>query len=129
MSGRFLLDTNIVIALFEEDVSVQEKLAQANQVFISSTVVGELYYGAYRSRRVAANIARIEEFTNSNTVLPCDLVTSQFYGQIKNFLKLKGRPIPENDIWIAAIAQQYKLILVSRDQHFMEIDRLTVETW
>ena len=129
MSGRFLLDTNIVIALFQGDISVQEKLAKAEQVFVSSTVIGELYYGAYRSGRVTTNLTRIEEFVANNTVLVCDLVTSQFYGQIKNSLKRKGRPIPENDIWIAAIAQQYKLTLVSRDQHFREIDVLLVETW
>lgn len=129
MSGRFLLDTNIVIALFQGNISVQEKLAKAEQVFVSSTVIGELYYGAYRSGRVTTNLTRLEDFVASNTVLVCDLVTSQFYGQIKNSLKRKGKPIPDNDIWIAAIALQYKLILVSRDQHFSEIDVLLVETW
>ncbi len=84
MSGRFLLDTNIVIALFQGDISVQEKLAKAEQVLVSSTVIGELYYGAYRSGQVTTNLTRIEEFVASNTVLVCDLVTSQFYGQIKN---------------------------------------------
>lgn len=129
MSGRFLLDTNIVIALFQLDVSVQENLAKAEQVFVSSIVVGELYYGAYRSGRVAANLARIEEFVAGNIILQCDVVTAQIYGKVKNSLKLKGRPIPENDIWISAIAQQYHLTLISRDQHFKEIDGLTVETW
>jgi len=129
VSGRFLLDTNIVIALFQGNISVQEKLAKAEQVFVSSTVIGELYYGAYRSGRVTTNLTRLEDFVASNTVLVCDLVTSQFYGQIKNSLKRKGKPIPDNDIWIAAIALQYKLILVSRDQHFSEIDVLLVETW
>ncbi|MBW4593199.1 MAG: type II toxin-antitoxin system VapC family toxin [Brasilonema angustatum HA4187-MV1] len=129
MSGRFLLDTNIVIALFQLDVSVQENLAKAEQVFVSSIVVGELYYGAYRSGRVAANLARIEEFVAGNIILQCDVVTAQIYGKVKNSLKLKGRPIPENDIWIGAIALQHHLTLISRDQHFKEIDGLTVETW
>ena len=72
MSGRFLLDTNIVIALFQGDISVQEKLAKAEQVFVSSTVIGELYYGAYRSGRVTTNLTRLEDFVASNTVLVCD---------------------------------------------------------
>lgn len=129
MSGRFLLDTNIIIALFERDPSVQENLAKAEDVFIPSIAIGELYYGAYKSARVEINIVRIEEFAVSNTVLKCDEVTAQQYGYIKNLLRNKGRPIPENDIWIAAVAQQYRITLVSRDQHFREMDRLPVVTW
>ena len=51
------------------------------------------------------------------------------YGVIKQALREKGRPIPENDIWIAAIAQQYGLTLVTRDDHFTAIDGLTLEKW
>lgn len=129
MNGRFLLDTNIIIALFQAEPSVQENLVQAEQVFVPSIVIGELYYGAYRSGRVAENVTRVQEFAASNTILECDAITAQQYGQIKNALRVKGRPLPENDIWIAAIAQQYQLILVSRDQHFREIDGLSVESW
>ena len=129
MSGRFLLDTNIVITLFAQDTSIVQRIAEAEAVFLPSTVIGELYYGAYNSTRVEANLARIEEFTASNTVLVCDITTAHLYGQIKHVLRQKGRPIPENDIWIAAIAQQYQLTLVSRDEHFREVDGLSVETW
>ncbi len=52
MSGRFLLDTNIIIALFGEDASVKKQLAHADEVFISSTVLGELYFGAHKSKHV-----------------------------------------------------------------------------
>ncbi len=90
--------------------------------------VRELYYGARKSARVAANLARIDDATSS-AVLVCDTATGQQYGQIKNSLRQKGRPIPENDIWIAAIAQQYQLTLVSRDEHFREVDGLSVERW
>ena len=62
-------------------------------------------------------------------MLPCDTATAQQYGDIKNQLRAKGRPIPENDIWIAAIAMQYQLTLVARDGHFHEVDGLQVETW
>lgn len=106
-----------------------QRIAEAEAVFLPSTVIGELYYGAYNSTRVEANLARIEEFTASKTVLACDIATAHLYGQIKHLLRQKGRPIPENDIWIAAIAQQYQLTLVSRDEHFREIDGLPVETW
>ncbi|RLB16513.1 MAG: VapC toxin family PIN domain ribonuclease, partial [Deltaproteobacteria bacterium] len=54
---------------------------------------------------------------------------SREYAKIKNALREKGRPIPENDIWIAAIAVQYNLTLVSRDDHFKRIDGLHTEIW
>jgi tRNA(fMet)-specific endonuclease VapC len=88
-----------------------------------------LCYGAYRSARVEANRTRIDEFVGRYAVLACDAVIAVVYGQIKNLLRHKGRPIPENDIWIAGVAHQYQLTLVSRDGHFREIDTLSVETW
>src|SRR5947208_11270454 len=101
MTGRFLLDTNIVIALFAKEAVVQANLANAAEVFIPSIVLGELYYGANKSLLVAENIAKIDEFATNNSILNCDIGTAQEYGRIKNHLRGKGRPIPENDIWIA----------------------------
>jgi tRNA(fMet)-specific endonuclease VapC len=129
MSGRNLLDTNIVIALFAQDSAVVEHLDEVEEVFIPSIVLGELYFGARKSRRVKENLARIDEFAVSNVVLGCDTETARYYGEIKNALREKGRPIPENDVWVAAIALQYDLILISRDAHFGEIDHLKVESW
>ena len=128
-TGRFLLDTNIVIALFAREAAVQQRLAEASEVFVPSIVLGELYYGARKSTRVIENLARIDEFVASSTVLLCDRATAQQYGDIKNKLRAKGRPIPENDIWIAAIAMQYQLTLVARDGHFHEVDGLQIEAW
>jgi tRNA(fMet)-specific endonuclease VapC len=56
-------------------------------------------------------------------------VTAQYYGKIKDGLRLKGRPIPENDIWVAAAAMQYGLPVATRDAHFNEVDGLLVENW
>ena len=66
MSGRNLLDTNIVIALFAQDSAVVEHLDEAEEVFIPSIVLGELYFGARKSGRVKENLARIDEFAVSN---------------------------------------------------------------
>jgi len=129
MNGRFLMDTNIVIAIFANDATVINSLANANEVFVPSIALGELYYGAHKSRYVEANITRIDEFAASNSILTCDTETSQQYGKIKNSLRVKGRPIPENDIWIAAIAKQYELTLISRDEHFKEIRELSTISW
>ncbi|RKO65748.1 MULTISPECIES: type II toxin-antitoxin system VapC family toxin [Desulfofundulus] len=129
MSGKFLLDTNIVIALFAGDESVQEKLMEANKVFVPCIVLGELYYGAHKSSQVEKNLARLAEFASSSTVVACDTGTAREYGLIKDQLRKKGRPIPENDIWIAAISRQYDFVLVTRDVHFSEIEDLKIEKW
>ncbi len=129
MSGRFLLDSNIVIALFGGEASVQERLNQADEVFVPSIVLGELYFGGRKSSSVRDNLARIDEFAAGSAVLGCDTDTAREYGLIKDQLRQKGRPIPENDIWIAAIARQHDLTLVTRDDHFREVAELKLDLW
>ncbi|MDP2168471.1 MAG: type II toxin-antitoxin system VapC family toxin [Thermodesulfovibrionales bacterium] len=129
MNGRFLLDTNIIIALFAGDREIHERLTDASEVFIPCVAIGELYFGAYRSSRTKENHARIDDFALNNTVLICDSDTAKKYGGIKNRLKKKGQPIPENDIWVAAIATQNALTLVTRDAHFNAVEDLKVEMW
>jgi tRNA(fMet)-specific endonuclease VapC len=104
-------------------------MAKAEEVFVPCIAIGELYFGAYKSIKLEENLARIDEFALHNTVLPCDTDIAKRYGAIKNSLKEKGIPIPENDIWIAAIAQQYDLTLISKDSHFEAIENLKIETW
>ena len=129
MNGRYLLDTNIVIALFANEPAITQRLGDAGEVFIPSIVLGELYYGARKSKRVGENLERIDEFAVGSAVLGCDTETARRYGEVKNELRQKGKPIPENDIWIAAITIQHDLTLVARDAHFGEVDGLKVETW
>ncbi|MDI6768372.1 MAG: type II toxin-antitoxin system VapC family toxin [Anaerolineales bacterium] len=129
MSGKCLLDTNIVIALFADEAAVKDNLAKTDEVFVPSVVIGELCYGAHKSARAKENLARIDDFAASSVVLGCDIETARAYGEIKNVLRIKGRPLPENDIWIAAIAIQHDLTLVSRDTHFNEIENLKVTVW
>ena len=129
MSGNYLLDTNIVIALFAGEQSVLDHLKNANEVYIPSVVIGELYYGVHKSSQVNKNLKRIEAFIASNIILACDAVTAFHYGKVKDQLRQKGKPIPENDIWIAALALQFDSVLVSRDEHFSTVQDLTVEVW
>lgn len=129
MSGRYLLDTNIIIALFASDTSVMRNLTQANEVFIPSIALGELHYGARKSGRLQENLGRIEELVTNSTIIECDAETARQYGDVKNRLRLKGRPLPENDVWIAALALQYGLTLVTRDAHFQEVEDLQTVAW
>lgn len=129
MGGRVLLDTNIVIAHLGKDVAVNDRISHTPEVFVSAMVVGELAYGAMKSQRKGSNIGRLMAFLRKVTTLPCDTTTAQIYGEIKNELRLLGKPIPDNDIWIAANVQQYGLTLASRDDHFSFIPNLKLETW
>lgn len=129
MNGRFLLDTNIVIALFADEAIVKNNLAQVREVFIPSIVIGELCYGARKSGRVEVNLARVDELVAGSTILVCDAETARQYGEVKNKLRLKGRPLPENDLWIAALALQHDLTLVTRDAHFQKVESLKTAAW
>lgn len=129
MSGRYLLDTNIIIALFAGDEAVIEHLREADEVFVPVIAVGELYYGARRSQRRDANLASVDKFLRQNSILNCDIESASRYGEIKDALRKLGRPIPENDLWIAALAKQHNLHLVSRDEHFATIEDLALVKW
>ncbi len=129
MNGSYLLDTNIVITLFAQERTVLDRLPHADRVFVPSIVLGELFFGAFNSARAERNVARVEEFAAISAVLVCDGATGRVYGQVKQHLRMRGKPIPENDVWIAALSQQHGLILVSRDAHFDEVAGLTRETW
>ena len=129
MNGKYLLDTNIVIALFANDLTLVNKITEIQDVSIPAIVIGELFYGAKKSGRSQENSRRIDRFVSDNVILNCDAETAKFYGKIKNNLRVKGHPIPENDIWIAAIALQHKLTLISRDKHFKEVGDLMLKKW
>lgn len=129
LNGKYLLDTNIIIALLAGDKLVTKHIASITEIFFPSIAIGELYYGAYRSSRRDENVKRIDLLVKSNNVLVCNARTAHEYGLIKSQLSQKGRPIPENDIWIAALASSNDLVVVTRDEHFKHVEGLKIEIW
>ncbi|MGH2516219.1 MAG: type II toxin-antitoxin system VapC family toxin, partial [Ktedonobacterales bacterium] len=105
------------------------RLTTADSVHVPSIVLGELYYGAYKSALVAQNVAKADLVARDNTILACDAATARVYGAIKADLRAKGQPIPDNDMWIAALAMQHQLTLLTRDAHFERIESLALERW
>jgi tRNA(fMet)-specific endonuclease VapC len=124
--NRVLLDSNVVIGLFGGEPLIVERIDACAEVFLPVIVLGELYYGAMRSTRRSNNVARLEEFARRVAVLPCMPETARTYGRIKAALSGKGRPIPENDVWIAAFALQHDLTVLTKDNHFTEIEGLSL---
>lgn len=131
VSGRFLIDTNIIVDFFNGKQKIKTKLAK-EEVFIPAVVIGELYFGAYASRVVVNREKRIKEvayFLENYPVMEVSKTTAHHYGELKSYLKSVGKPIPENDIWIAALAIEHEMVLVSADQHFNHIKQLETVTW
>jgi tRNA(fMet)-specific endonuclease VapC len=130
MTGnKFLLDTNIVSALLKGEAIIADNIDKAETTYIPIIVVGELYYGASFSSQIEKNTADLKLITSRYQTLSLDEETTIVYGNIKAALRKKGKPIPENDIWIAAIALQNDLPLVTRDNHFKEIESLSLVNW
>ena len=131
MNKALIPDTNAVIAAMRGEQSVQDKLVQADVIYLNAIVLGELYYGAYHSQQVGKNIENIRAFAAGKTVLNCDRETAMLYGQITAQLRKAGTPIPQNDIWIAALALQHDAIVLTRDKHLLttSITDLSTETY
>jgi len=129
MNGNVLLDTTVVVAHLRGDAALTARLQQADALYLPLTALGELYYGAYRSRNTAKHLAQIREFLKGVVVLQPAEATANSYGQIKAELAQAGTPIPQNDIWIAALAKEYQLPLAARDEHFQSVAGLNLLAW
>jgi tRNA(fMet)-specific endonuclease VapC len=125
---RYLLDTNIIIGLFNSDINILAQIA-SNEIAIPVFTVGEPYFGAYKSSKIQQNIQRIEELVEKLNIIQSSELTGLHYGKIKSSLKAIGKPIPENDIWISALAIEKSFTLVTRDKHFENVEELKIETW
>jgi tRNA(fMet)-specific endonuclease VapC len=106
VAGIYLLDTNAAIALIGGNPALQALIEPDSHVYISTVTLGELYFGAEKSARVEANWKEVDRIANGLQILQVDVGTAQQYARVRNALRLKGRPIPENDVWISALAIQ-----------------------
>ncbi len=115
--------------MLEGDEAVLSYLDRAPEVFVPAIVLGELFFGAAKSGRPGENAAKLEQFAAGRFILPCDLRVAREYGRLKQDLRTKGKPIPENDIWIAATAISHELVLATRNRHFRDLDGLVIANW
>ncbi|HXZ14134.1 MAG TPA: PIN domain-containing protein [Candidatus Sulfotelmatobacter sp.] len=128
-SGEFLIDTNALIKLLARDPSLRWQMGHDFRCFLSFISVGELFAGAHQSSRRAFNLGEVRHICQEIPILHSDVETADRYGRIQASLREKGKPIPQNDIWIAATAVRHGLALVTLDQHFSFVDGLPVEIW
>ena len=128
-STEFVIDTNVAIALINDPQAAKLRVPRGARVFAPVIVIGELYFGAAKSQRVGENLAKVEDFAGSVGILAIDLAVSRRYGEMRQWLEARGRRIPENDMWIAGTALVHGLPLVTADQHFANVEGLTILKW
>ncbi|PDW05088.1 type II toxin-antitoxin system VapC family toxin [Candidatus Viridilinea mediisalina] len=125
-----MVDTNAYTAFKLGQAEALEIIQRAPALTLSSIVIGELLAGFAMGSREAQNRAELQQFLASPRVSmrPIDDHTAQYYARVYRILKQKGKPIPTNDMWIAASALQTGSVLFSFDGHFQHIDGLVVGT-
>lgn len=117
---RIMMDTNAYSGFKRGDSGIVEALARADEILIPSIVLGELRAGFKGGKREGDNLRELEEFfaTPRVSLHPLGEETAIFYAEIYTTLRAEGKPIPTNDLWIAAAALETGSILISRDAHF-----------
>jgi len=125
---NLLIDTNIYTYAFNGDAEVIKVLQRAQKISICSISIGELLSAFKAGSKEIKNREELEEFLDSPRVQLhiLDEDTAEFYAEIQNGLRRKGKPIPTNDIWIASIALQHGLKLYTNDQHFKFVPGLVL---
>ncbi|MGO9646838.1 MAG: type II toxin-antitoxin system VapC family toxin [Terriglobales bacterium] len=113
-----ILDTNALSAVADDDPGAVAVLASADQMVLPVIVLGEYRHGIAQSRHRASYENWLAGLLNDCMVLDIQEPTTHYYAEICLELKRKGKPIPTNDIWIAALCRQHSLPLLSRDRHF-----------
>ncbi len=124
-----ILDTNALSAFVDGDRAVGEILRQQARAAIPVIVLGEFRYGIVGSRYRPVYERWLERHLPDFEVLPITLDTTLAYATVRVELKRGGRPIPANDAWIAALAVQHRLPVLSRDEHFDNVPRLARQGW
>jgi tRNA(fMet)-specific endonuclease VapC len=123
---RVALDTNRLTDLFQGDTALGEWLGTCDEVWIPLVVLAEIKAGFYCGSRQNRNEILLQKLLARNTVgvlLP-SRETAEHYARLFVQLKRAGAPVPDNDLWIAALALEHDLLLITRDQHFERIPQL-----
>jgi tRNA(fMet)-specific endonuclease VapC len=113
-----ILDTNAVSALFVGDPVLGDVLAGGERHHLPVIVIGEYRYGLVQSRDRKLLRRLLSSLIRDSIVLPVDETTAETYSAVRDELRRKGKPIPDNDLWIAALARQHDQPVVSCDDHF-----------
>jgi tRNA(fMet)-specific endonuclease VapC len=124
-----ILDTNAISAMADGDSAIGSVSMRSGGVFIPVVVLGEYRFGLRRSRNRVEYEGWLTGALKVWPLLPIVEATAEVYADIRGELQRGGRPIPTNDLWIAALARQHKLPVLSRDRHFDVVPGLKRIAW
>ena len=123
---RIIIDTNFYAAFKRNDTEAVDLLKRVEYIGINAVILGELFAGFRCGNKERQNRTELDQFLDSARVytITLDDETSEYYAQVFSELRQKGRPIPSNDLWLAASALQHGLALATYDEHFSNISGL-----
>jgi len=124
-----ILDTNAVSDIFAGDEALGRVLSVNNRHHLPIIVIGEYCFGLFGSTQQDALQPLLERLEGDSFILYPDRETARHYARIRHELRQAGKPIPENDVWIAALARQHQLAVVTRDTHYDHVDGLHRIAW
>lgn len=124
-----ILDTNALSALLDKEAALLEAIRDSRELALPVIVLGEFRFGISVSRRRDEYLAWLRRDLSLFRVLPVGEETSVYYATIRSELKAGGSPIPANDAWIAALARQHRMPIVSRDTHFDRVKNVERVGW
>ena len=124
-----ILDTNALSALLDKEAALLEAIRDSRELALPVIVLGGFRFGISVSRRRNEYLAWLRRDLSLFRVLPVVEETSVYYAAIRSELKASGSPIPANDAWIAALARQHRMPIVSRDTHFDKVKNIQRLGW
>jgi predicted nucleic acid-binding protein len=126
MTPKLALDTNAYRALGDGNAKLAEQVRATAQIGVPIIVLGELYYGIFLGGKQEENLSNLNRFLASPRVdvLQIDELTAKFFGEIATELRRAGRPIQQDDMWIAALCKQHGYALATADKDFEAITGL-----
>jgi len=127
--NKVILDTSAYAAFLRGNPEIKLSLQQADEIFLNPVVLGELIAGFLMGKNERKNRAILQDFLSSArvTIVEIDEETSERYAAIVSHLRIKGTPIPTNDLWISASAMQHGLKVLTTDKHYLEIPQIITE--
>ncbi|AEJ18724.1 type II toxin-antitoxin system VapC family toxin [Gracilinema caldarium] len=125
---KILLDTNAYSEFMSGNALVFDYIVEAEEIFLSTVMIGELFAGFKGGKKYTQNIAYLKSFINKDGVKIINVTfeTAEIFGEIKSDLTKKGKMIPLNDIWIAAHTIETGAKLITFDAHFKHINGLRI---
>ena len=124
-----IVDTNALSAWRDSDEGLLQAISGAALLVLPVVAIGEFRYGISRSRQRSEAGEWLDRVIRTIRVVGITIDTAETYASIRSMLHQKGRPIPTNDAWIAALALQHRLPVLSKDAHFDAVDGLTRVGW